>query len=144
MALNFQFNHARTRGHKKTWFSGNPLALILFLMALVWLYLIGHAAVNLVWDGYFPYEGRVLDIETRWTDYATGEFIRWEHLIIETPDGEWIDKLLSFERRVTSRIKKGDVIIKKRGFSNRVRPRDKKTIQEMQDEAERLLEEYQG
>lgn len=140
MDLNFQFNHARRQGRNKLRFSGNPLALVLLVAVVVWLILIFHAAVNLVWDGYFPYQGRVLEIETRWSDYITGEFVRWEHLIIETPEGETVDKLLSFERRVTSRIKKGDYVVKKRGFFNRVRPRDKKTTQEMLEEAQRALE----
>jgi hypothetical protein len=142
MDLNFQLNHARRQGRNKFRFSGNPLALVLFVAVLVWLFLILHAAVNLVWDGYFPYQGRVLNIETRWADYVTGELVHWEHLIIETPEGETVDKLLSFERRVTSRIKKGDYVVKKRGFFNRVRPRDKKTTQEMLEEAQRALEEF--
>jgi len=98
---------------------------------LIWLFLVIKAAINITWDSYYQYEGKVLKIETRWYDRIPFEFNTWEHLIIKTPDGKTIDKLVSMEIRLPNRIETGDYVIKGKGFKNTVRPRDKKTNREI-------------
>jgi hypothetical protein len=112
-------------------FYKSPLAVIGILFVLIWLFFVATMAIKVTWDYYYPYEGRVLKIESRWYDHILFEFTTWEHLIIETPDGEPIDKLVSMEIRLPNRIETGDYVIKGKGFRNTVRPRDKKTNQEI-------------
>lgn len=115
-------------------FSGNPIAAMLILCALLLLSLFVITAIDFLWDQYFPYEGKVLKIETRWYDYITFEFMTWEHVMIETPDGKTVDKLVSTEIRLPNRIKVGDYVVKQKGFRNAIRPRDKKTTDEILEE----------
>ena len=115
-------------------FYKSPLAILSILFALIWLFFIIVTAIKVTWDYYYPYEGRVLKIETRWYDHIPFEFVTWEHLVIETPDGKTIDKLISMEIRLPNRIETGDYVIKGRGFRNTVRFRDNKTNQEILEE----------
>ena len=119
---------------RKWRFYGSLFAVLILLFALIWLFLVTKTAIKLAWDYYYPYEGRVLKIETRWYDHIPFEFMTWEHLVIETPDGKIIDRLVSMEIRFPSRIQTGDYVIKEKGFRNTVRPRDKKTTQELLEE----------
>jgi len=67
---------------RKWRFHTNPFAIVILLFALIWLFLFAKTAIKLTCDYYYPYEGRVLKIETRWYDHIPFEFMTWEHLII--------------------------------------------------------------
>ncbi|MBN2399658.1 MAG: hypothetical protein JXI33_04885 [Candidatus Aminicenantes bacterium] len=108
-----------------------PLALTLLLFVLLLLFLIVKAPIEYGWDSYFPYEGIVLKIETCWLDWLASEFMSLEHLIIETPEGKIIDKVVSMDVRIPNRVQAGDYVVKRTGFGNPVRPRDKKTTREI-------------
>jgi hypothetical protein len=112
-------------------FQGSPFAVVSIIFILIWLFLVVKTATKLTGDYYYPYEGRVLRIETRWYDHIPFDFMTWEHLVIETPEGEIIDRLVSMEIRFSNHIQPGDYVIKSKGFRNAVRPRDKKTTQEL-------------
>ena len=119
---------------KKFRFFGNPFLIVILLFILTWLFLVVRTTIKLAWDYYYPYQGRVLKIETHWADHIPFEFLTWEHLTIETPEGKTMDRFVSMQVRYSSRIKVGDYVIKKKGIRNYVRPRDKKTSQEIADE----------
>jgi len=121
---NRRFLRVRTSG---------PLALLAIVCALACLGLFATTGIKFVCQAYFPYEGTVLRIGKRRDDHLAFEFPTGDHLIIETPGGDTIDRLVSLEVRLPSRIAPGDYVVKQRGFRNAVRPRDKKTNQEIID-----------
>ena len=112
----------------------DPVSGVILMFVFTWLFLVAETAVKLAWDSYYPYEGRVLKIETRWYDHIPFEFVTWEHLVIETSNGKIVDKFISPETLIPSRIRAGDYVIKGKGFGNTVRARDKKTTRELLDE----------
>ena len=112
----------------------NPLSVVILIAVFGWLFLVAKTAIKLTWDYYYPYEGRLLKIETHWYDRIAFDFMTWEHLVIETPEGEVIDRLVSVHTRIPSRIQVGDYVIKGEGIVNAVRARDKKTTQELLEE----------
>jgi len=117
------FSRADSRS-RRIRFSGNPLAILLLIAFLVCLILFVHSAVKFTWDHYSPYEGTVVEIKRSWTDQVASESGDVEHLIIRTPQGRLIDKSISFQTRITSNIREGDYVVKKRGFRSHVRRRD--------------------
>ena len=100
--------------------SEQPVIIILVCSVLIWLGCIVYQFNKLCWDHYFPYEGRVVEIKNNWVDYVTFESTPWEHMIIETPDGRMIDRLVSLTNRARAGIKVGDTVIKYKGFESRV------------------------
>jgi len=130
-----QIAYRKSAGGRRLHFSSTgPLAALAIFGALTCLAIFGITAMKVARDYYFPYEGEVLRIEKRWYDHIAFEFPTWEHLIIKTPDGKTIDRLVSLEVRLPNRIAPGDYVVKKQGFGNAVRPRGKKTNQEIMDE----------
>lgn len=115
-------------------FLTNPLSAVILIALFGWHFLVAKTAIKLTWGYYYPYEGTVLKIETHWYDYVAFEFMTWEHLIIETPEGEVIDRLISVQTRIPGRIQVGDYVIKGEGVGDKVRARDKKTTQELLEE----------
>jgi len=107
--------------------SKGPVLIILIFCVLLWLSTVTFSFVNMMYDHYFPYEGKVLEIRSRWTDHVTFENTLWDHLIIKTPDGRIVDKLVGREQRLLARIKTGDIVAKRRGFSNPAQPVNKPT-----------------
>jgi len=128
---------------KRFRFTGNPFVVILAGLALLDLFLIGYTSIKLLWDGYMPYEGKVLNVRTHWTDYITGAFVEWERLTIVTPQNKTVDKYVSRIKRANNNIKQGKYVFKKRGFRNDVKPRNKKTGKEMLKEFEEWSKEFQ-
>jgi hypothetical protein len=124
MRFSFQILGKSESGDQKIRLAGNPLAIVLLLAVLVWLALFARSAVKFAWDRYGPYEGTVVEIKQNWTDEVTSESGDVEYLIIRTPRGELIDKSISFQTRVTSNIREGDYVVKKRGFRSRIHRRD--------------------
>lgn len=112
----------------------NPLSAAILIAVFGWLFLVAKTAIKLTWDYNYPYEGTVLKIETHWYDRIAFEFMTWEHLVIKTPEGEIIDRLVSVQTRIPSRIQVGDYVIKGEGIGNAVRARDRKTTQELLEE----------
>ncbi len=129
--VNILYEHSRQG--RRLRFSGNPLVVLPLLFVLIWFVMVIFSAIKLTQDSYFPYQGEVLKIETRWYDHIPFEFLTWEHLMIETPQGKTIDKFVSKTNRLSSRITSGDYVIKPKGFNHPVRCRDKKTTQEILD-----------
>lgn len=124
MKLSLQILSSTDHGGRRIRFSGSPLAILLVTAFLVCLALFVHSAIKFTWDHYSPYEGTVVEIKRNWTDEVTSESGDVEHLIIRTPRGKLIDKSIGFQTRVTSNIREGDYVVKRRGFSSRIQRRD--------------------
>jgi hypothetical protein len=124
MRFSLQILGKSESGGRKLRLAGNPLAIVLLLAVLVWLVLFARSAVKFTWDHYSPYEGTVVEIKRNWTDEVTSESGDVEHLIIRTPQGKLIDRSISFQTRVTSNIREGDYVVKRRGFTSRIHHRD--------------------
>lgn len=117
-------------GRRAQWqFLGHPLAVFSILVALFVLLAFTSSVLKQVHNSYFPYEGYVVDIRTRWLDGFLFESGDYEHLVIETPDGETIDRITSLFVRSQQHIKTGDYVKKKRGFRNRVTAQPAKAAQ---------------
>lgn len=86
-------------------------------------------------DAYFPYEGQVQHIKSSWLDTLVFESSDYQYLVINTPSGKTIDRIISSGVRTRQRIEPGDYVIKVRGFRNHVRPRDKHTLAEVRETA---------
>jgi len=114
------------------------LPLILVVSALIFSFV--FLAAKQISDRYFAFEGKVVSVERKWYDRIIFEFDDDEHLIIETKDGEIIDRYIGMFERVDKRIEKGDQVIKKKGFNEPVRAIGKKTAVELIDEMETLYE----
>ncbi len=82
-------------------------------------------------DSYFPYQGKVVAIKRSWTDWLLFESGNKEHLIIQTPEGRTIDRVVPMQIRVIQGIEVGDYVVKNRGFQNKVKPHDKMTNQDI-------------
>ena len=93
--------------------------------------LVAIVVIDFMTDRYGAYAGTVVEIKNTWVDRLTLDFIPVEHLVIETAEGEKIDKLVSVENRAFFRIEVGDRVVKKRGFSNHARVPGKQTVGEM-------------
>ena len=103
-----------------------PVIVALILCVFIWLGCIFYQFTKLCFDHYFPYEGKVVAIGHTWVDYVTYETTSWDHLIIETPKGGKIDRLVSLQNRILAGIKPGSQVIKRRGFKERVIVSDKR------------------
>jgi hypothetical protein len=118
---------------------GHPVAAVFIVLAIGLLCAMVLRGGKVLRDGYFPYEGRVHRITTSWLDWLVFDFSDYEHLVIQTPTGKTIDRIVSMEIRSRQRIEKGDDVVKGRGLRNWVRPRDKQTTDEMRDAALKAL-----
>lgn len=107
-----------------------PVILFIFAMVISFFYLTARQ----ITDRYYPYEGRVIGIERKWYDSFLFESNYDEHLIIETPSGEIIDRYVDMFERVGNRIGIGDHVIKIKGFRQTPRAKGKKTADEMIEE----------
>lgn len=107
-----------------------PIILLVFSIVISFFYL----AVKQITDKYFPYEGRVISIERKWYDNFLFETNYDEHLTIETPSGETIDRYVDMFERLKNRIEPDDYIIKTKGFGQTPRAKGKKTADEMIEE----------
>jgi hypothetical protein len=134
MRLEFQGAVTEKGNRPRMIFRGNPLAAILVILLLILVLVEVAVGIDFMRDRHAAYEGTVVEVCNRWTDYLTMEFIPVEHLIIETSDGKRQDRLVSMENRVLYRIQPGDQVVKKRGFSNFPRVPGKKTVWEMKAE----------
>jgi hypothetical protein len=72
-------------------------------------------------DAYFPYGGQVVAIRTSWAKRFILESGDEEILVIRTPDGKMIDRVVSMQTRILQGIRVGDHVVKERGFGNSVR-----------------------
>jgi hypothetical protein len=107
-----------------------PVVLLIFVMVISFFYL----AVKQITDKYYPYEGKIIRIERKWYDTFLFETNYDEHLTIETPSGEIIDRYVDMFERVNNRIEPDDYIIKTKGFGQAPRAKGKKTADKMIEE----------
>lgn len=129
-----------TKHHRFRWMvRAHPVALVLIAFVLFFMVSFALLAVKDLRDSYFPYEGEVVAIKTSWLDWFLFESGNQERLIIQTPDNRTINRMVSQQIRVLHRIEVDDYIIKKRGFSKHVRPRDKRTAPELYRHIEQSL-----
>lgn len=133
MKMTFQFWRGASDRKMKCRVSGNPIALVLIVFAVILVFGFAISAAKYMHDSYFPYEGRVLAIETSWLDWFVFEDHDYEHLVIRTPEEKTIDRFVSKETRSLQCIKVGDYVIKVSGFLNRPTPQGKSTTQEILD-----------
>ncbi len=124
MKLRFEIFNGHEAGRRRIRLAGNPLALVLLSAVLLWLALFARSVIEFTWDHYGSYQGTVVEIKHDWTDYLTSESGNTERLIIRTPQGQLIDKCISFETRVMNNIRAGDYVTKQRGFIHRIQRRD--------------------
>ena len=133
MPYSVRISHSSGSGGRGWRISGGPTALVLSVLALLFLALFFTTAARFTLHAYTAYEGRLQAVESRWTDFLAFEFGECEHLIIETPEGKTIDRMVGLHTRISRGIRPGDYVVKEKGFGNRVRPRDRMTPQEMID-----------
>ncbi|MBN1425280.1 hypothetical protein JXA88_12060 [Candidatus Fermentibacteria bacterium] len=111
--------------HKGRWrFLGTPLGGVLALLGLAVVAAFFVSVATYVHDAYFPYEGEVVGLKVRWVDRFILESPEEEHLVIRTPAGKTIDRVVPMQIRIRQGIRIGDQVVKERGFRNRVRLRD--------------------
>jgi hypothetical protein len=118
---------------------GNPLGAALSVLAIMYLAGFAWCVIKYLRDNYLPYNGEVIAITRSWTDWLVFEHDDQEHLVIRTPDGDTIDRIVSMQTRSLQRIEVGDYVVKDRGMSRKVRPRDKMTVQEIRDMSRKRL-----
>jgi hypothetical protein len=123
-----------TSNNKRTWrIFGNPISVVLAVLAVLGITGFACSAAKYVRDSYFPYQGKVVAIKKSWADWVLFESGDQEHLIIQTPDGKTINRVISMQTRILQRIDVGDYVVKNRGFRNQIKPCNTRTIQEMHD-----------
>ena len=137
MQMNFIFwRGSKEPAHKtKCLMLGNPLGAILAISALMYLAGFAWCAAKHLRDSFFSYEGDVIAITRSWMDWLVLEGNDQEHLIIRTPPGNTIDRVVSIQTRSLQRIEVGDYVVKSKGIRKKVRPRDKMTTQEIRQMA---------
>ncbi len=123
MSPSCEIRYDRSQRGRRIRFSGNPFALVLVILATAWIILACVTALDLVLDLYGAYEGTVLRIGGRWTDWVVLDPADWEHLTLQTPRGKIVDKTVTIGTRLAKRIRVGDYIVKEKGFRNRPRVR---------------------
>jgi hypothetical protein len=114
---------------------GNPLGAILAISAVMYVAGFAWCVTKYLRDSYFSYEGEVVAIARSWIDWLVLEGNDQEHMIIRTPAGDTIDRVVSIQTRSLQRIEVGDYVVKSRGIRRKVRPRDKMTTQEIRQMA---------
>jgi DNA-directed RNA polymerase subunit H (RpoH/RPB5) len=114
--------------------------LLVAVLLQVWLLLAVFVGIDFLHDRYGAYQGKVVAIRSRTLlDHLAMEFIFVEHLVLKTPEGKTIDKMVGVENRAFFRIEVSDWVVKERGFGNHARVPGKLTVQEMLDSARETL-----
>jgi len=131
MQMTFQFWRGASDRKMKCRVSGNPIALVIIVFAIILVFGFAISAAKYMHDSYFPYEGRVLAIETSWLDWFVFEDHDYEHLVIRTPEEKTIDRFVSKELRCRQCIKAGDYVVKGKGFFNRPTPQGRNETQKI-------------
>jgi len=135
MKTSFHIGRNSPAGKTKPGWRGNPICLVLLGAVLIYFVNLVFSIGKFTRDTYAPYEGQVLEVTTSWKDWFVFESAGYEHLVIKTPEGNKVDRFIPMEIRAVQNIAAGDYVVKEKGFRNRVRPRDKKTAQEVMDGA---------
>jgi len=135
----FHFGRSSPGGKTKLGWRGNPIVLVFAIVVIIYFANLVVSIGKLTRDNYAHYEGEVVEITTSWTDWLAFPSYNYEHLIIKTPEGNTLDRFVFAEVRSVQNIAVGNYVVKEQGFRKKVRPRDKKTAQEMLDWAEEQL-----
>ena len=123
--VHFGFGRDEETGKWKFLLKGNPFAIIIIIILLGFLlYSLFYAGAMLV-TGYFPYEGTVIRIER---DFVHDVFSEDEddRLVIRTPEGKEIERMVSMYVRVSQRIFVGSYVVKEKGFFKKPKVINKK------------------
>lgn len=139
MRMAFHFGRSTPGAKTKLGWRGNPMVLVFAIAVIIYFANLLISIGKLTRDNYVPYEGEVLEVTTSWTDWLAFPSYNYEHLVIKTLEGNTADRFILAEVRATQNIAAGDYVVKEQGFGKWVRPRDKKTAQEMLDWAEEQL-----
>ena len=116
---------------KAQWrFLGTPMGWVLALLAVTLVSGFMWCVVEYVHDAYVPYQGEVVAIRRSWAERFILESSDDEHLIIRTPEGRTIDRVVPIQHRILQGIGVGDQVVKERGFRNRIRLREPRTVQQ--------------
>jgi len=110
-------------------FLGTPMGCILALLAVALVVGFVWCVGKYVHDAYVPYEGEVVAIRRSWVERFILESGDDEHLIIRTPAGRTIDRVVPTQHRILQGIGIGDQVVKERGFRNRIRLREPRRVQ---------------
>jgi hypothetical protein len=138
MRVTFWWWQDSGRGKTRWRFLGSPVGCILVLLAAA-------LVIGFIWcvgkylhDAYVPYEGEVVAIRMSWAERFILESSEDEHLIIRTPEGRTIDRVVPVQDRIVQSIGVGDHVVKERGFRHRIRLREPKRIPEPNRQPSRL------
>ncbi len=112
----------------------NPIGSIILLLILgFFLYSIFNVCTRVI-TRFKPYEGTVIAIKNDWINNSLSEDSTGLMLLIRIKSGKIIKRAISLENKLHSRITIDDYIIKKKGFRNRTRVKNKKTVSELLEE----------
>ena len=110
-------------------FLGTPIGCVLVLLAVTLVTGFVWCVAKHMHDAYFPYQGEVVAIRTSWAERFILKSVDDEHLIIRTSEGSMIDRVVPMQVRIMQGIGVGDQVVKEKGFRNRVRLREERTVQ---------------
>jgi hypothetical protein len=135
MRINFTFKRDSDEYARKIRFRffGNPLAIVFAVLVVTFVVAFFLSVAKYLRDSYFPYQGEVVAITRSWADWLLLEDNDQEHLVIRTPGGDTIDRVVTMQTRSLQRIKVGDYVVKERGIRKKVRRSDKMTVQDIRD-----------
>ena len=127
-------------GRGKAWWRllGSPMGCILAALALVLVAGLVWYIAKYVHDAYVPYEGEVVAIRRSWAERLILESSDDEHLIIRTPEGRTIDRVVPIQDRILQGIGVGDHVVKEKGFRHRIRLREPKRAPESDGQPRRV------
>lgn len=111
-------------------FLGTPMGCFLAALAVALLGGFVWCVAKYMHDAYVPYENKVVAIRRSVAERFILESVDDEHLIIQTPDGRTIDRIVPIQNRILAGIGVGDSVVKQRGFFNPVRLREPRMQQE--------------
>ena len=111
---------------------GSKIAAILGVLAITVLIFALTAFALRVPKAYSAYEGTLVEVKNDWlTSWFGDEGYPRKCIVLEDKDGQRFRRYLSEYTLFQHRIEKGDYVVKKKGFFENPRARDKKTMAEM-------------
>ena len=117
--------------NKALWrFRGTPMGCVLVLLAVTLITGLLWCVTKYVHDAYVPYEGEVVAIRRSWAERFILESGDDEHLIIRTPEGRAIDRVVPSQDRILQGIGVGDHVVKEKGFRHRIGLREPRRVQQ--------------
>jgi len=138
--MEIRFTLWRRAGKTGCRFIGNPLFAVPAVLGIIYVAGFLGCVGKYLRDSYLPYEGEVVAIKRSWTDWFLLESNDQEHLVIRTPAGNTVDRVVSLQTRSLQRIEVGDYVVKDKGIRNHAKPRGKRTTQEIREMALEQIE----